>query len=173
MLLVGINVGIDMVLILLVAVLVPQISSYAMCGIGLLVALATLVFQVHVDHTLIFTGQYLREDGKALYASIGIFGLGFGRKYHRSKKSVDSYRYHYIERVRDVAVKPYGIRVKAEVYTATSNEIDVDETIFDTPGALKTLLKEQGKKKNVVFRIEHNLEEREEKRLLRKLESLR
>jgi hypothetical protein len=167
------NAGIDMLLILLVAVLNPQISSYAMCLVCLLVAAGTLAFQVHVDHTLIFTGQYLQEDGDSLFASIGIFGLGFGRKYHRREKKVNAYRYHYIDHVRDVAVKPFGIRVKADVYTATSNDIDVDETIYETPGAMKRLLTDQGKKRSVVFRIEHNLEEAEEERLLKKLESLR
>jgi hypothetical protein len=173
MLMAGINVGIDMLAILLVAVLMPQIDSYAMCLLCLVVAVLTLAFQIHVDHTLIFTGQYLWEDGASLYASIGIFGLGFGRKHHRSKKTVNSYRYHYIDRVRDVAVKPFGIRVKADVYTATSKEIDVDETIFETPGAMKKLLVDHGKKKSVVFRIEHNLLETEEERLLSRLDDLR
>lgn len=173
MLLCGVNVGIDLVIIMLIAVIFPQINSYAMCAVGFIVAAGTLAFQIHVDHTLIFTGQYLCEDGDSLFASIGIFGLGFGRKHHRSAKSVNSWRYHYIDKVRDVAVKPFGIRVKAEVYTATSNDIDVDETIFETPGEMKKLLTKEGKKKNVVFRIEHNLEDGEEDRLLRKLESLR
>jgi hypothetical protein len=172
MLLVGANVGVDMVLILLVAVLMPQINSYAMCLICLIVAAATLVFQVHVDHTLIFTGQYLWDDGEALVASIGIFGLVFGRK-RRQNRTINSWRYHYIDHVRSVDVKPFGIRVKADVYTATNMQLGVDETIFETPGAMHQLLVDQGKKKRMVFRIEHNLVEREEERLLKKLDGLR
>jgi hypothetical protein len=171
MLLAGANVGIDMVIVLFIAVMFPQINSYVMCLIGLVVAAATLVFQIHVDHTLIFTGQDLVDDGGSLIASIGIFGLGFGKK-HFQNKSINSYRYHYIDHVKAVDVKPFGIRVKADVYTATSMDVDVDKRIYDTPGTMKKLLVDHGKKKRVVFRIEHNLMETEEKRLLKKLNSL-
>jgi hypothetical protein len=171
MLLAGINVIIDLVVVMAVAIIMPQIDSYAMCSICLVMAVATLIFQIHVDHTLIFTGQNLVDDGESLIAAIGIFGLGFGKK-HFQNKSIDSYRYHYIEHVKSVDVKPFGIRVKADVYTATSRDVDVDKTVYDTPGAMKKLLTSNGKKRRVVFRIEHNLMETEEKRLLKKLDSL-
>jgi hypothetical protein len=171
MLLAGINVIIDLVVVMVVAVIMPQIDSYAMCTICLVLAVATLAFQIHVDHTLIFTGQNLRDDGGSLIASIGIFGIGFGKK-HFQNKSVNSYRYHYIDHVKAVDVKPFGIRVKADVYTATSMDVNVDKTVYDTPGTMKKLLVDHGKKKRVVFRIEHNLMETEEKRLLMKLDSL-
>jgi hypothetical protein len=74
--------------------------------------------------------------------------------------------------VKAIDVKPFGIRVKADVYTATSMDVDVDKRIYNTPGTMKNLLVTQGKKKRVVFRIEHNLMETEEKRLLKKLNSL-
>jgi hypothetical protein len=144
-----------------------------MCLICLVVAAGTLAFQIHVDHTLIFTGQYLWEDADSLVASIGIFGLGFGRRHHRSQKTVSSWRYYDIEHVRDISVRPFGIRVKADVYTATSSALDVDETMFETPGTMKQLLATKGKKKRVTFRIEHNLLETEEARLLDKLNGLR
>jgi hypothetical protein len=51
-------------------------------------------------------------------------------------------------------------------------DVDVDKRIYNTPGTMKNLLVTQGKKKRVVFRIEHNLMETEEKRLLKKLNSL-
>jgi hypothetical protein len=51
-------------------------------------------------------------------------------------------------------------------------DVDVDKRIYDTPGTMKKLLVDHGKKKRVVFRIEHNLMETEEKRLLKKLNSL-
>lgn len=172
MLLVGVNVILDMLIILLVAIAVPQINSYVMCLICLIVGVATLVFQVRIDHTLIFTGQFLVEDGAALYVIIGIFGLGFGKRHRRNRK-IKSYRYYYLEHVRDVANKPFGIRVKADVYTATNAEVNVEKDIFDTPGAMRKILMEQGKKRSVVFRIEHNLAQREEARLLKTLDRLK
>lgn len=172
MLLAGVNLVFDMVAVLAAAVLMPQMSSFTMCLICFAVIAASLVFQIRIDHTLIFTGQFLAEDGESLYAVIGTFGLGFGRR-HRRKRRVDTYRYYYIDRVREARNRPFGIRVKAEVYTASSSAIDVVQSIFDTPGAMRRILMEQGKKKTVLFRIEHNLKETEETRLLNKLDDLK
>ena len=63
--------------------------------------------------------------------------------------------------------------MKADVWTAGNNIIDADQSVFGTPGAMKQLLMEQGKKKTVVFRIEHNLTEKEETRLLKELYNLK
>lgn len=172
MLLAGINVAADMLIVLLTAVALPQISAFAMCALCLAVILLTLVFQIRIDHTLIFTGQFLVEDGEALYAVIGIFGLGFGRR-HRQKRKINSYRFFYLDHVERVDNRSFGIRVKADVYTATTGSVNVDKEIFNNPGAMKKLLMEQGKKRSTVFRIEHNLTDREEKRLLQKLDHLK
>lgn len=172
MLLVGVNVVLDMLIILLVAIAVPQINPYVMCLICLIVGVATLVFQVRIDHTLIFTGQFLVEDEDSLYVVIGIFGLGFGKRHRRNRK-INSYRYYYLDHVRDVVNKSFGIRVKADVYTATSADVNVEKDIFDTPGAMKKLLLERGKRRSAVFRIEHNLARTEEARLLETLDRLK
>lgn len=172
MVLAGVNVGLDMLIVLLTAIALPQISAYAMCLLCLIVAVVSLLFQIHVDHTLIFTGQFLIEDGEELYAAIGITGLGFGKR-HRQNRRIHSYRYYYLDKVKSVNLKTFGIRVKADVYTASNEAVNIDKNIFEVPGAVKKLLMEQGKKKTVVFRIEHNLTDREEARLLEKLESLK
>lgn len=172
MLMVGVNLIFDMIVVLLIAVLVPQISSVTMCCICLITIVASLVFQVHIDHTLIFTGEFLIEDTEALYAVIGCFGLGFGKRRRKNKK-INAYRCHYIHKVKKIDNRPYGIRVEAEVYMSADTPVNTDKTIFDDAGAMKAILLEQGKKKRVVFRIEHNLTEEEEKRLLKKLEILK
>lgn len=172
MLLVGLSVAADMLIVLVTAIAVPDISAFAMCALCLVVIFLTLVIQIRIDHTLIFTGQFLVEDGKALYVVIGTFGLGFGKR-HRRKRKINSYRFFYLDRVKQMDNRPFGIRVKAEVYTANNGMVSADKEIFNTPGAMKKLLMEQGKKRSVVFRIEHNLTEREEKRLLQKLDRLK
>ncbi|MDO4305425.1 MAG: hypothetical protein Q4C77_01210 [Eubacteriales bacterium] len=172
MLLAGVSVAVDLLIVLLTAIAVPRISAYAMCALCLAVIVLTLAFQIRIDHTLIFTGQFLVEDGKALYAVIGTFGLGFGKR-HRQKRKINSYRFYYLDRVEKVDNRPFGIRVKADVYTATTGSVNVDKEIFNNPGAMKKLLMEQGKKRSTVFRIEHNLTDREEKRLLQKLDCLK
>lgn len=172
MLMAGLNLILDMLVVLLVAAAMPQISSFAMCFVCLVIIAASLVFQVHIDHTLIFTGEFLIEDTEALYAVIGCFGLGFGKR-HRKNRKINAYRCHYIHNVKKVDNRSFGIRVEAEVYMSSDTPANTDKTIFDIPGAMKRLLMEQGKKKRVVFRMEHNLTESEEKRLLQKLESLK
>lgn len=172
MMLAGVNLGLDMLIVLSAAIAFPQISSYAMCLICLAVAVITLVFQIHIDHTLIFSGQFLVEDGEALYAAIGIAGLGFGKR-HRQNRRIHSYRHYYIENVKNVDRRSFGIRVKADVYTASDETVNADKDIFEHPGSMKRLLMEKGKKKTAVFRIEHNLTDSEEARLLEKLESLK
>lgn len=172
MLLAGVNLVLDMAIVLSAAILVPQMSAFAMCLICFVVAAGSLIFQIRIDHTLIFTGQFLVEDGDSLYAVIGTFGLGFGRR-HRRKRQVNAYRYYYMDSVRETVNRSYGIRVKADVWTAGNNIIDADQSVFGTPGVMKQLLMEQGKKKTVVFRIEHNLTEKEETRLLKELYNLK
>lgn len=172
MMLAGVNLGLDMLIVLSAAIAFPKISSYAMCLICLVVAVITLVFQIYIDHTLIFSGRSLVEDGEALYAAIGITGLGFGKR-HRQNLRIHSYRYYYIENVRNVDIRPFGIRVKADVYTASDETVNADKDIFEIPGSMKRLLMEKGKRKTAVFRIEHNLTDNEEARLLEKLESLK
>lgn len=172
MLLAGVNVAAAILIVLLTVIAIPEISSFAVCTLSLVVIICSLVIQIRIDHTLIFTGQFLVEDGEALYAVVGIFGLGFGRRHRRNRK-VNSYRFYYLDRVEKVDRFSFGIRVKADVYTAVSGKVDVDKALFDIPGAMKKLLMEQGRKRSVVFRIEHNLTEPEEKRLLQELDLLR
>ena len=166
------SVAIVLVLIIAVTVCFPNISQLFLCLICFVVTLCAFAYHIQVDRTLIHTGQFLIEDGQALYIVIGTFGLGFGRKYHHSEKHVSVYRYSYVFDVKKIKQYSFGIALKAKVYTATSRDIDAGREVFDQPGEMKRLLLENGKKRTVLFRIEHNLLPKEESRLIRHLEYL-
>ncbi|MCD8077917.1 MAG: hypothetical protein LUE63_06015 [Lachnospiraceae bacterium] len=170
---IGMNVGVVLVAVIAVAAAVPDISGIAMSALCLVLTLAALVHQIRLDRYHILSGEFLVEDGRALYIVIGEFGLGFGRAYHRqNQKRLKAYRYFCVTNVRSVKVYPFGIRLKAEGLTATSREAVLDENTFATPGAAKKILEQNGRRKTQVFHIEHNLKPAEEQRLLRRLEGL-
>lgn len=171
MLLAGVSIAADMLIVLAAAVAAPQMDVYVMCVLCLAVIIVTLVLQIRIDHTAVHSGEFLIEDGKEFYVAAGIAGVGFG-KHHRQNRRIRSYRFSCLDCVKKVDNFPFGIRVKAEVYTATTSTVHVDKEIFEIPGAMRKLLEEQGKKKTAVFRIEHNLKKCEEERLLHKLESM-
>lgn len=172
MLLAGINIAADILIVLITGITAPQIHPIAMCMLCMGLILVTLVLQIHIDRTYIFTGQFLAEDEKNLYAVISISGLKFvKRRYQRQQ--INHYRFFYFDCINKVENYPFGIRVNADVYTAATNEADLEIEMLNTPDAVKKILIGEGKKKKVVFRIEHNLRESEERRLLSNLVSLK
>ena len=170
--LLGRNVGIMMLAVIIVAAAFPQINPYAMSLLCLALILAAFVYHLGVDRTLILSGQFLRDDGEALYTVIGTFNLGVGRR-HFQNKQIRLLRYCVLEKVKMVKEYPFGIAVRAEVFTATSKDISVTDEVFQTPGAMKALLEEKGKRKTVLFRVERNLTEESERALLERLRALR
>ena len=156
----------------LAASLIPNIGQYTINFLLLGFTLIAFLGQIRIDNTLLRTGQFLAEDGEALYAVIGILNLGFGRKHHNSERRVTAYRYSYIYGVKKISRYPFGIGLRLKVYTATSKELDTGKKILKEPGELKRLLMEKGKKRTVLFRLEHNLRPSEEERLLKYLNSL-
>ena len=171
MVLLGINVAVMMAVVLLAAVFFPDISQITMCAVCLALILASLVLQIRLEYTTVSSGRFLVEDGEALYVVVGIFGLGFGKRHHQNKR-VRSYRFYCIDRVRSVKVMPFGIRVAANVWTATSADASLTDETFDTPGAARQILMEHGKRRRKIFRVEHNLLPAEEQRLLQTLAKL-
>ena len=171
MFLLGINVAVMMAAVLVTAVCFPDISQLAMCTVCFVLILASLIFQLRLEYTTVLSGQFLIEDGEILYVVAGIFGLGFGKKHHQNKR-IRAYRYYSIEHVKSVKVTSFGIRVAAEVWTATNAKAPLTDETFDTPGEARRILTEHGKRKKKVFRIEHNLLPSEEKRLLQTLKGL-
>lgn len=172
MALLGRSVGVVLALIIAVTACFPNMPQLLMCLVCLVATLCAFVYHILADRTLVHTGQFLIEDGEALYIVVGTFGLGFGRSYHRSEKHISVYRYSYIYGVKKIKQYPFGIALRAKVCTATSKDIDAGREVFDSPGEMKRLLLDKGKKRTVLFRIEHNLLPEEEERLIQNLQSL-
>jgi len=172
MVLLGRSVGVVLALIIVVTVCFPNIPQLLLCLVCLIATLCAFAYHILADRTLIHTGQFLIEDGQALYIVVGTFGLGFGRRYHNSEKHVSIFRYSYVYGVKRIRQYPFGIALKAKVYTATSRDIDAGREVFDSPGEMKRLLLDKGKRRTVLFRIEHNLLPEEESRLIRQLQAL-
>ena len=172
MFLIGRSVVFVIAAAVLAAVLIPNIGQYTINFLLLGFTLIAFLGQIRIDNTLLRTGQFLVEDGEALYTVIGILNLGFGKKHHNSERRVTVYRYSYIYGVKKITRYPFGVGLRLRVYTATGKELDTGKKILKEPGALKRLLMEKGKKRTVLFRLEHNLTPSEEERLLNYLERL-
>lgn len=165
------TVGVLMLAVAVTAAVFPQISALAFSVVCLVLIIPALVYQIRLDSTLIHTGRALADDGACLYVVAGTFRLGFGRRHHMNKQ-VSSYRISCIQRVKGIRMYPFGIAVRAEVWTASSKRFDIDEDLFDTPGAMRETLTRAGRKKTVLFRLERSLRPQDESRLLERLRGL-
>lgn len=165
--LMGRTVGLLMLAVVLIAAAFPQINMTVFSSICLLLMLPGLLYQIHADRTLIHTGQFLKDDGAFLYVAVGTARLGFGRRYHRRKKTISAYRISRIQRVKKLRVYPFGIAVRAEVRTA----VDKDGAVQDGE-MLRDWLDAQGQKKTVLFRLERSLLPQDEAALLQRLADL-
>lgn len=165
------TVGVLMLAVAAIAAVFPQIDALMFSLVCLVLIVPALVYQIRLDNTLIHTGNAFVDDEAQLYVVVGSFNLGFGRSHHM-RKQVMSYRVSCIQKVRSVKEYPFGIAVKAEVWTASSKQFELDEDDFDTPGLMLERLKAFGKKRTVRFRLERCLTEKDEKALLSRLQEL-
>lgn len=165
------TVGIVAALTMLTAVIFPQINLLVMDAVLLCFILAALIYQFGVDRTIIHSGQFIADDGEALYVLSPNFNLGYGRRHHQ-KKHIKSYRFYCIEEVKSIKEYAFGFSIRARVLTATSVQIDAGKELLEEPGALRERLAERGKQKTVLFRLERNLVSEDEKRLIKRLNRL-
>lgn len=167
------SVGIAMVIVVITAFFFPDDDGfYKVAGAAAVCALLALIYQMHADHTLIHTGEFLVDDGKYLYVMLGSFNFGFGRSHHM-RKTIKSHRVFYLQEVKGIKEYPFGIAVRASAYVGSDKKLELSEELFNTPGAMMELLMEKGKKKTVLLRIERSLQEEDENLLLKRLESMK
>lgn len=168
------SVGIAMVIVVAAAFFFPDDDGfYIIAGVAAVCALLALIYQMHADLTLIHTGELLIDDGKYLYVMLGSFNLGFGRGHHM-RKHIRSHRVYYLREIKKIKEYPFGVAVRAVAYTASDSKLEqLDEKLFDTAGAVKALLEEKGKKKNVLLRLERSLRAEDEAALLKRLDGMK
>lgn len=166
------TVGVLMLAVAVIAAAFPQINALAFSLICLILIIPALAYQIRLDSTLIHTGRALVDDGASLYVVIGAFNFGLGRRHHMNKR-ISSYRVSCIRQVKRIRTYPFGIAVKAEVWTASSKRLDLNRDLFDTPGAMEETLAQAGRRKTVLFRLERGLRSQDEARLLERLRGLK
>ncbi len=172
--LLGIDVAVMIVTVLLIVILFPNINGLFLGLICLVLTVFIFFFQLHQDRYHVTSGQYLIDDGEDFYIIIPIFGLNLARRIRRQPiPKVRSFRYFWVEKVDAVTDHSFGIRLKAEGMTADYVDVHLEKEYFETPGKVREMLEEKGKKKTQVFHIEHNMMPGEERLMLARMEELK
>ena len=160
------TVGIIFAIVAAAGFMFPYDNGVIICSVCAALIIPAFFYQIFVDRTIIFSGEWIVNDGDYLYTVIGAFNMGFGRVHH-VRKQVKVYRVSSIEQVLMVKEYSFGIAIKARVCTEKME--DVDKDMFKTPGTMRERLKKQGREKVMLFRLERNLLPKEEAKLLAKL----
>lgn len=163
------TVGIIVVIVAICGFTVFAEAPFLVCAVCGALIIPGFLYQIYIDRTIVYSGDWIINDGEYLYFAVGAFNFGFGRKHHYLK-TIETERISSVERVLKIKKYGFGIAVKAEVYTKKMD--NVDREIFDEPGAMREKLVEEGKKKTMLFRVERNLQPNEESKLLYKLQRL-
>ena len=150
------TVGVLMLAVIAAAVIFPEIDALTFSILCLVLMVPALIYQIRLDSTLICTDSAFVDDGEDLYVVIGAFSLGFGRS-KKIKKMVKSYRVYWIRAVKRVREFPFGTAVRAEVWTASSKRLSLDEADFHESGAVRQRLEQSGRKKDVLLRLERGV----------------